>query len=44
PWPVYVPERQAFPNPVLTYGIGLLAGLGLGVFAGVTRNAVRRRG
>lgn len=44
PWPVYVPDRQAFPNPVLTYGIGLLAGLGLGVFAGVTRNAVRRRG
>lgn len=44
PWPVYVPERQAFPNPVLTYGIGLLAGLGLGVFAGVARNAARRRG
>ncbi|RAO78379.1 lipopolysaccharide biosynthesis protein [Dyella jiangningensis] len=43
PWPVYVPERQAFPNPVLTYGIGLLAGLGLGVFAGVARNAARRR-
>ncbi|WP_201315322.1 Wzz/FepE/Etk N-terminal domain-containing protein [Dyella sp. EPa41] len=42
PWPVYVPERQAFPNPVLTYGIGLLAGLGLGVFAGVARNAARR--
>jgi len=43
PWPVYVPDRQAFPNPVLTYGIGLLAGLGLGVFAGVARNAARRR-
>ncbi len=43
PWPVYVPERQAFPNPVLTYGIGLLAALGLGVFAGVARNAARRR-
>ncbi|WP_229238255.1 Wzz/FepE/Etk N-terminal domain-containing protein [Dyella amyloliquefaciens] len=44
PWPAYVPERQAFPNPVLTYGIGLLAGLGLGAFAGVARNAARRRG
>ncbi|WP_243039785.1 Wzz/FepE/Etk N-terminal domain-containing protein [Dyella sedimenti] len=42
PWPVYVPEGQAFPNPAITWGIGLLAGLCLGMFAAVARNATRR--
>jgi len=42
-WPVYVPEHQAFPNPVLAWGIGLLFGLCLGVFAAMVRNALRRR-
>jgi hypothetical protein len=41
-WPVYVPERQAFPNPLLSWGVGMLAALGLGAFAAVLRNAVRR--
>lgn len=43
PWPVYVPEHQAFPNPALAWGAGLLAGCGLGAFAAVVRNAARRR-
>jgi hypothetical protein len=43
PWPIYVPERQVFPNPLLTWGVGLLAGIGLGVFVAATRNAVRRQ-
>lgn len=42
-WPVYVPERQAFPNPVLCWGIGVLGGLCLGGFVAMVRNAVRRR-
>ncbi|MFK2917906.1 lipopolysaccharide biosynthesis protein [Dyella koreensis] len=42
-WPVYVPEHQAFPNPVLCWGIGILFGLCLGVFAAMVRNALRRR-
>lgn len=42
PWPAYVPDHQAFPNPALTWGLGLLAGLGLGAFASVARNAARR--
>lgn len=42
-WPVYVPQNQAFPNPVLTWGMGLVFGLFLGGFAAVTRNALRRR-
>ncbi|SFS19941.1 Chain length determinant protein [Dyella sp. OK004] len=42
-WPVYVPEHQAFPNPVLCWGVGILGGLCLGVFAAMVRNAMRRR-
>ncbi|KZC27118.1 Wzz/FepE/Etk N-terminal domain-containing protein [Rhodanobacter denitrificans] len=42
-WPVYVPDKQAFPNPELTWGIGLLLGLLLGACAAVAR-AGRRQG
>jgi len=41
-WPVYVPDQQAFPNPALTWGVGVLGGLLLGAFAAVVRNAFRR--
>jgi hypothetical protein len=41
-WPVYVPERQAFPNPELTYGLGLLLAVFLGASAALARNAMRR--
>ena len=41
-WPVYVPDRQAFPNPELTWGIGLLLGVFLGALAIVARGATRR--
>lgn len=42
-WPVYVPEHAVFPNHALTWGMGAVAGLFLGVFAAVGRNAWRRR-
>ncbi len=42
-WPIYVPQNQAFPNPALTLGLGLLVGISLGVFAAVARNAARRK-
>jgi LPS O-antigen subunit length determinant protein (WzzB/FepE family) len=41
-WPVYVPDRQAFPNPELTWGIGLLLGIFLGSSAALARNVARR--
>ncbi|KRE85963.1 lipopolysaccharide biosynthesis protein [Rhodanobacter sp. Soil772] len=41
-WPVYVPDKQAFPNPELTWGIGLLLGLFLGSSAALARNVARR--
>ena len=41
-WPVYVPEGPSFPNPVLFWGVGILLAFGLGAFAAVVRNAVRR--
>ena len=41
-WPIYVPEHQAFPNPALTWGIGLLLGVLLGVSASVARDTARR--
>lgn len=41
-WPVYVPDKQAFPNPELTYGIGLLLGIFLGSSAALARNVARR--
>jgi uncharacterized protein involved in exopolysaccharide biosynthesis len=44
PWPVFAPDKPAFPNVVLAWGLGLLLGGALGVLAAVARNAVRRRG
>jgi uncharacterized protein involved in exopolysaccharide biosynthesis len=41
-WPVYVPDKQAFPNPELTWGIGLLLGLFLGALATVVMAGRRR--
>ncbi len=41
-WPVYVPVAQAFPNVVLTCGIGLVLGVLLGVLAAMARSAMRR--
>lgn len=41
-WPVYVPEKPAFPNAILMWGIGLMAGMSFGVFAAVVRNRTRR--
>ncbi|MDW2981325.1 MAG: Wzz/FepE/Etk N-terminal domain-containing protein [Rhodanobacter sp.] len=41
-WPAYVPERQAFPNPELTWGIGLLLGIFLGSSAALARDVARR--
>jgi LPS O-antigen subunit length determinant protein (WzzB/FepE family) len=43
PWPIYVPERQAFPNPALIWGIGILLGTFLGLFAATARNVARRQ-
>jgi uncharacterized protein involved in exopolysaccharide biosynthesis len=43
PWPIYVPDKQAYPNPVLTWAIGILAGLFLGALAAIARNITRRR-
>jgi hypothetical protein len=43
-WPVYVPTGQVFPNPVLTWGMGMVFGLLLGLFAAIARNAVRHSG
>lgn len=41
-WPIYVPDKQVFPNRLLLGAAGLLAGLLLGVLAAVLRSAVRR--
>ncbi|MFC4527464.1 hypothetical protein ISN76_08170 [Dyella halodurans] len=41
-WPVYVPAGPIFPNPGLFWGVGILAAMGLGAFAAVARNALRR--
>jgi Chain length determinant protein len=41
-WPAYVPENQAFPNPALTWGIGLLLGIFLGASAAIARSRARR--
>lgn len=43
-WPLYVPEQRAFPNAIMVWAVGLLAGAGLGVLMAVVRNAWRRRG
>ncbi|PPV08253.1 hypothetical protein XBLMG947_0788 [Xanthomonas bromi] len=42
-WPLYVPDRRAYPNAITAWAAGLLAGAGLGVLVAVLRNAVRRR-
>jgi uncharacterized protein involved in exopolysaccharide biosynthesis len=42
-WPVFVPRGPVFPNPALSWGVGMLFGLFLGMCAAVIRNAVRRR-
>ncbi|MEI7036682.1 Wzz/FepE/Etk N-terminal domain-containing protein [Fulvimonas yonginensis] len=41
-WPIYVPDRRAYPNRVLIVGAGLVLGLGLGVMAALARHAARR--
>jgi len=41
-WPVFVPEGAVFPNPSLTWGMGVLLGLFLALVAAVGRNALRR--
>ncbi|OOG41315.1 Wzz/FepE/Etk N-terminal domain-containing protein [Rhodanobacter sp. C05] len=41
-WPVYVPDRQAFPSPELTWGIGLMLGVLLGALATIARGITRR--
>jgi uncharacterized protein involved in exopolysaccharide biosynthesis len=43
PWPVYVPDWQAYPNSSLMWGIGLLLGTFLGLFAATARSVARRR-
>lgn len=43
PWPVYVPAKQAFPNPALMWGIGILLGTFLGLSAAAAKNAARRQ-
>jgi hypothetical protein len=41
-WPVYAPDKPAFPNPVLMWAAGLVFGLFLGTLAAIARNAWRR--
>jgi hypothetical protein len=41
-WPVYAPDKPAFPNPVLMWAVGLVFGLFLGTLAAIARNAWRR--
>jgi uncharacterized protein involved in exopolysaccharide biosynthesis len=41
-WPVYVPLGETYPNLLLTWGFGILAGISLGAIAAVARNAARR--
>ena len=43
PWPAYVPDAPAFPNPLLCWGLGGLSGTALAILVAVSRNAVRRR-
>jgi hypothetical protein len=41
-WPVYTPKWPVFPNPALTWGMGIVFGLFLGMCAAIARNARRR--
>ena len=43
PWPIDVPAGRAFPNSVLSIGIGVVFGLFLAGVAAIGRNALRRR-
>ncbi|ROU06997.1 Wzz/FepE/Etk N-terminal domain-containing protein [Lysobacter enzymogenes] len=40
-WPLHAPQRPLAPDRMLILAVGLLAGLGLGLFAAVARNARR---
>lgn len=42
PWPIYQPDHAVAPNRVLILGVGLLGGLGLGLFVAVALDARRR--
>jgi len=42
PWPIYQPDHPVAPNRVLILGVGLLGGLGLGLFVAVALDARRR--
>ncbi|KAB7769404.1 Wzz/FepE/Etk N-terminal domain-containing protein [Xanthomonas maliensis] len=41
-WPLYVPDRPAFPNPLMLWAGGGLGALALALLAAVLRNALRR--
>lgn len=41
PWPIYQPDKPVSPNRVLIIGLGILAGVGLGLFVAVARDAKR---
>jgi len=41
-WPVYIPDKQAFPNAALIWGLGLMLGLFFGMLAAIARDALRR--
>jgi hypothetical protein len=42
PWPIHQPEHPVAPNRVLIVGLGVLGGLGLGLFVAVAMDARRR--
>lgn len=42
PWPIYQPDHPVAPNRVLIVGLGVLGGLGLGLFVAVANDARRR--
>ncbi|MGO4703048.1 Wzz/FepE/Etk N-terminal domain-containing protein [Dyella sp. 2RAB6] len=42
PWPIYQPDHPVAPNRVLILGLGVLGGLGLGLFVAVALDARRR--
>ena len=42
PWPIYRPDHPVAPNRVLIVGLGVLGGLGLGLFVAVASDARRR--